>query len=97
MKQAMKPNPAIDEAYEKAGGRKVVQESLGVTKATLSDWKRVGYVPEARAGSLERLSGVSRRRLNPYFDWGPLKVKAESSETTNRQAARQPKRNQEKV
>lgn len=64
-------NPAIEEAYESAGGRKVVQEALGVTKATLSDWKRWGYVPPMRCGELEKLSGVSRRRLNPGFDWGP--------------------------
>lgn len=72
----MKDNPAIEEAYLKAGGRKKVQESLGVTKATLSDWKRAGHVPAGRCGELERLSGVSRRRLYPDFDWGPVKVKA---------------------
>lgn len=69
-------NPAIEEAYLKAGGRKKVQESLRVTKATLSDWKRWGYVPVARCPDLERLSGVSRRKLNPDFDWGPVREKA---------------------
>ena len=69
-------NPAIDEAYLKAGGRKKVQESLGVTKATLTDWKRSGRVPPGRAGELEKLSRVSRRRLCPDFDWGPAKVAA---------------------
>jgi DNA-binding transcriptional regulator YdaS (Cro superfamily) len=77
-------NPAIEEAYEKAGGRKKVQESLGVTKATLSDWKKWGYVPvQSRSKTcpnpcvaLERLSGVSRARLNPNFDWGPLRKRA---------------------
>jgi DNA-binding transcriptional regulator YdaS (Cro superfamily) len=76
------PNPAIAEAYEKAGGRKKVQESLKVTKATLSDWLRAGHVPERRCGELEKLSGVSRRRLNPEFDWGPLKVKTIAREPT---------------
>lgn len=69
-------NPAIEEAYAKAGGRKAVQQSLGVTKATLSDWKRLGYVPVTRCPDLERISGISRRRLNPEFDWGPLRAKA---------------------
>jgi DNA-binding transcriptional regulator YdaS (Cro superfamily) len=64
-------NPAIEDAYLKAGGRKRVQESLGVTKGSLSDWKRWGYVPVNRCPELERLSGVSRRKLNPIFDWGP--------------------------
>jgi DNA-binding transcriptional regulator YdaS (Cro superfamily) len=69
-------NPAIEEAYEKAGGRKKVQESLGVTKATLSDWKKWGYVPVTRCPDLERISGVSRCRLNPDFDWGPLRKRS---------------------
>jgi DNA-binding transcriptional regulator YdaS (Cro superfamily) len=69
-------NPAIEEAYAKAGGRKRVQESLGVTKASLSDWLRAGYVPVTRCPDLERLSGVSRVKLNPKFDWGPLRKSA---------------------
>ena len=68
-------NPSIEEAYARAGGRKKVQESLRVTKATLSDWKRWGYVPVSRCPELERLSGVSRRKLNPNFAWGE-KVRA---------------------
>lgn len=76
------PNPAIAEAYRKSGGRKKVQESLGVTKATLSDWLRWGYVPvqpHNRCVALEKLSGVSRRKLNPNFDWGPQKQRAEQA------------------
>lgn len=72
----MNLNPAIEEAYLKAGGRKVVQASLNVTKATLSDWKRKGEVPVLRCPHLEKLSGVSRRKLNPQFDWGPVREKA---------------------
>lgn len=68
-------NPAIEEAYAKAGGRKKVQEALGVTKASLSDWIRVGHVPAKRCIEMEALSGVSRRRLNPEFKWGPVKEK----------------------
>jgi DNA-binding transcriptional regulator YdaS (Cro superfamily) len=67
-------NPAIEEAYEKAGGRKKVQEALGVTKASLSDWIRNEVVPAARCVELEQLSGVSRRKLNPEFNWGPEEV-----------------------
>jgi DNA-binding transcriptional regulator YdaS (Cro superfamily) len=66
-------NPAIEEAYEKAGGRRKVKESLGVSKQSLSDWTRKGYVPAEKAGKLETLSGVSRRKLCPDFDWGPTK------------------------
>lgn len=78
MKRIEAPNPAIAEAYQRAGGRKKVQESLKVTKATLSDWLRSGRVPVQRCGPLEKLSGVPRRKLNPAFDWGPVKVKADA-------------------
>lgn len=77
MKRIDPPNPAIAEAYLKAGGRKTVQQSLKVSKATLSDWLRSGSVPASRCGELEKLSKVSRRRLNPEFDWGPpIKARA---------------------
>jgi DNA-binding transcriptional regulator YdaS (Cro superfamily) len=72
-------NPAIEDAFAKAGGRKKVQESLAVTKATLSDWKRKGEVPVHRCPELERLSGVSRRKLNPNFDWGPVREKTRAA------------------
>jgi DNA-binding transcriptional regulator YdaS (Cro superfamily) len=84
-------NPAIEEAYARSGGRKKVQESLRVTKATLSDWKRQGYVPIPRCPDLERLSGISRRKLNPDFDWGPVREKAHPG------AARKPKTEQERI
>lgn len=74
MKPIVPPNPDIAVAYQTAGGRKKVQESLGVTKATLTDWLRWGYVPVARCPDLERLSGMSRRKLNPKFDWGPVRA-----------------------
>lgn len=79
MKRIDPPNPAIAEAYEKAGGRRRVVESLHVTKASLSDWLRQGYVPVARCPELERVSGVSRRKLNPIFDWGPVRETARAS------------------
>lgn len=75
MNRIESPNPAIADAYEKAGGRKRVRESLGVSKASLSDWLRDGYVPVKRCPELELLSGVSRRKLNPTFDWGPVREK----------------------
>lgn len=76
MKRIEPANPAIAEAYQAAGGRKKVQESLKVTKATLSDWLRWGYVPVPRCPDLERISGVSRKKLNPTFAWVPAREKA---------------------
>jgi DNA-binding transcriptional regulator YdaS (Cro superfamily) len=68
-------NPSIEQAYAKAGGRKVVMASLGAKKQSLSDWIRKGYVPADKAAKLEALSGVSRRVLCPNFDWEPPKLK----------------------
>lgn len=61
--------PLMDEVFEKAGGREKLQRALGVSKQTLSDWKRWGHVSAARAVSIERLTGIPRERLNPKFDW----------------------------
>jgi DNA-binding transcriptional regulator YdaS (Cro superfamily) len=82
-------NPAIAEAYERAGGRKTVMASLGAKKQSLSDWIRKGYVPADKAAQLEAISGVSRRALCPHFNWEPPKP--------HTKAARQPKSKQEQV
>lgn len=80
MPKIVPTNQAIADAYLKAGGRKKVQASLKVTKASLTDWLRQGYVPVKQCPALEKLSGVSRRKLNKDFDWGPVKEKAEPAE-----------------
>lgn len=69
----------IEEAFAAAGGRQALQESLGVSKQTLTDWKRWGHVSAARAADVEALTGIPRRRLCPDFNWGadPVAPKAE--------------------
>lgn len=64
----------IDEVLEKAGGRQALQESLGVSKQTISDWKRLGHVSAKRAPAIEKLTGISRKRLCPDFDWDGTRV-----------------------
>lgn len=59
----------IDDAYSRAGGRAVVQEKLGVSKQTLTDWKRTGRVPPKHAANLEALSGIPREQLSPEHRW----------------------------
>lgn len=59
----------IEVTFTKAGGRKHVMAALGVSKQTLSDWKRKGEVPARHAVMLERMSGVSRSKLCPAFPW----------------------------
>ena len=62
--------PVIDEVFEKAGGRSALQASLGLSKQTMSDWKRAGYVPARHAVEVEELTGIPRERLCPDFHWG---------------------------
>lgn len=64
----------IDEVFAKAGGREALQKSLGVSKQTISDWKRWGHVSAKRAPAVEKLTGISRKRLCPSFDWDGEKV-----------------------
>jgi hypothetical protein len=59
----------IDEAFEKAGGREGLMKSLGVSKQTISDWKRWGRVSAKRAPAVEAITGIPRQRLCPGFDW----------------------------
>lgn len=73
----------IEEVFEKAGGRQALQAALSVgrarplSKQTLSDWKRAGYVPAHFAVKVEKLTGIPRERLCPNFEWG-RKVKAKA-------------------
>lgn len=60
----------IDEVFEKAGGRQALRTSLGLSKQTMSDWGRFGYVPSRHAVAVENITGIPRERLCPSFDWG---------------------------
>ena len=59
----------IDEVFDKAGGRKALMQSLGVSKQTISDWVRQGHVSAHRAAEVEKLTGIARERLAPKFPW----------------------------
>jgi DNA-binding transcriptional regulator YdaS (Cro superfamily) len=63
----MSKEPVITEVFKKAGGRKAVQEALGLSKQSLSDWRRNGVVPVRHCPLISRLTGVELERLNPAF------------------------------
>lgn len=67
----------IDEVFAKVP-REQLQRSLGkpLSKQTMSDWKRSGYVPARHAVAVESLTGIPRERLCPSFDWGREQEKA---------------------
>lgn len=74
-------NSVIDEVFAKVS-RETIQRELGtpdkpLSKQTMSDWKRAGYVPARHAVAVEKLTGIPRERLCPDFDWGrAVKAKA---------------------
>jgi hypothetical protein len=69
--QGMKKS-LIDEVFEKAGGRAALRNSFDppLSKQTMADWKRQGFVPMKRAVTVERITGIPRAKLCPDFDWG---------------------------
>jgi DNA-binding transcriptional regulator YdaS (Cro superfamily) len=64
----------IDRVIEQAGGRDALMRSLGVSKQTISDWKRWGHVSAKRAPAVEKLTGIPRTELCPDFDWDGTKT-----------------------
>ena len=64
------PKPVIEEAFEVAGGRTALRKALGLSKQTMTDWKRKGCVPSRHAAAVEALTGIPRERLCPNFQWG---------------------------
>lgn len=59
----------IDEVFEKAGGRQSLRRRLKLSKQSMSDWKRAGYVPARHAAAVEQITGIPRTRLCPKFEW----------------------------
>lgn len=60
----------LEEVFQKAGGRQLLRGALGLSKQTMSDWARLGYVPARHAVAVEKITGIKRERLCPHFDWG---------------------------
>ncbi len=62
-------NPELNAFLEPRGKQAAVALSLGVSKQTVNDWKRQGFVPSHRAVEFEEISGIPRRKLCPDFKW----------------------------
>lgn len=62
-------NPELESAFREPGSQKAVASALGVSKQTVNDWKRQGYVPAHHAVAFEAFTGVSRERACPDFIW----------------------------
>jgi DNA-binding transcriptional regulator YdaS (Cro superfamily) len=58
----MESEISIEEIVLAAGGRAALARELGISKAAVSQWRRI---PVGRALDVERLTGISRHRLRP--------------------------------
>lgn len=57
----------IDEVFAKAGGRAALQESLKLSKQSMSDWVRNGEVPVHHCPKVHAITGIPLERLNRAF------------------------------
>jgi DNA-binding transcriptional regulator YdaS (Cro superfamily) len=58
----------IWEAVLFAGSQTKLAETLGVTRQSVQEWVKRGYVPNSRVREIEKLYGIPRERLcNPKF------------------------------
>lgn len=48
----------VDGLIEKAGGLDQLAEQLGVARTTVSDWKRLGFLPGSRIPQIMDVLGV---------------------------------------
>jgi DNA-binding transcriptional regulator YdaS (Cro superfamily) len=55
----------MDAVLEKVGGPTELRKSLGISKQTISDWKRWGHVSAKRAPAIERMTGIPAEELAP--------------------------------
>jgi len=69
-KFAKSRNAALRAAVKEAGSIRALARQLGITHAAIRKWDRA---PAERVIEIERLTGVSRKRLRPdlYEGWQP--------------------------
>lgn len=72
-------NPELNAFLEPRGKQAAVAASLGVSKQTVNDWKRQGFIPAKHAAAFEALSGIDRKRLCPTFTWAPPRKAKEAA------------------
>lgn len=64
--------------FAKAGGREVLQASLGLSKQSMSDWVRWGVVPVKHCPAVHVLTGIPMAQLNPELDLKAVKAKVKA-------------------
>jgi len=70
------PNPDLEILFAKRGVQVAVSKALGVSKQSVNDWRRKGFVPADRANDFEKFTGVPREKACPQFQWSKPKRSA---------------------
>lgn len=67
----MQPTPIV-RAINAAGSQTALANRLGISQASVAEWKARNRIPAARVLAVEALTGVSRHQLRPdlYPDYG---------------------------
>jgi len=60
----IKSNPVM-EAVRKIGNQLMLAKKCGVTQPTISKWIKKGFIPPRKVLLVEKITGISRFRLNP--------------------------------
>jgi len=83
------PQKAVADAIAAAGSQQKLADAIGRLQRNVWDWLhgRAKEVPPADAMKIERLYGISRRRLAPSFDWSAMEPSAPTPPPTKRRAA----------
>ncbi|WP_307702056.1 YdaS family helix-turn-helix protein [Variovorax paradoxus] len=73
-------NPVLESLFERRGSQIAVAVALDVSKQTVNDWRRQGFVAPRHAAKFEEFTGIAREQACPVFPWGTRKRTKQKAE-----------------
>lgn len=65
--QSKMSKSVVEQVFQKAGGRRALMRSLGLSKQTMSDWLRDDSIPIKHCPKVHQLTGIPLEKLNEAF------------------------------
>lgn len=62
-------NPVLEAYFQRRGTQVAVADALDVSKQTVNDWRRQGFVAPKHAAAFEAFTGIARKDACPVFTW----------------------------
>lgn len=62
-------NLDLERAIKNLGNQTKLSQLLDVHKSNISQWKKSGLVPMKHCIEIEKVTGISRKKLNPSVNW----------------------------